>query len=745
MVEASTTAGTATSSASVGGGAAKKKRRKRGGGSVGSKEPTTPQTSNSSKVLSSGNGRKDASISRTASSGGAARGAKNSKKRRGGRGGGESKRNTSSSSPMQLPHVKVTLRNLLDENKHGTVKAIVHSLKNFLDGAFHSSPGTKIDEQNGVFGGNSDKDKFDAYSLACRLEKDQFEREKCMLTDTASSNENANSSSSASSRPLSFGWVYEVKQTSSHLPSAESVASDVIEKEKSSLSNRKGGSAVNAMVDTAMAQMMLECGKKYLDFVGGKVVLEEDNAVDVMLAEMVQAAKKKMAANTGQKIDADDDDKNNDGLSDVTELMSNLNASNPKTNAGKNEPIPAVKIRILSVTPVKKSKRRGIIAGTVILALYPPDPCMLFKDYCRDAGRIAGERYLMAQERAKEAVAKRSEASDVEGPVAENKQEVDVASGHSIDETTHTSNTENDSNKAHPIKKMAVPPIPHFPIITPAERSRAVARSRVLINRTISAMKIFAQSKQHHLSDINFHSWDIAESPSQKTWKSRPHPMVASLLNGVSLEKILAEEQSSIAGTTSYKRWRKVYSGDARADRYDSTIESSDDYKSFMEQWSKSGTIRSAAPADESKDKEKETAKPPAASSSYAAITSKKEEGKPPQPEFDEEGRPLSAIVMHIRAKQEEAVKAKAEAAAAAARARAAAAAAATMAASKKKKKNDVAAAASASSSSARKKKRDATKSKKSKSKSTSRAGGESKASTLASPPPGAVFLKKGG
>lgn len=743
MIEASTTAGTATSSASGGGGAAKKKRRKRGGGSGGSKEPSTPQTSNSSKVLSSGNGRKDASIARTASSGGATRGAKNSKKRRGGRGGEESKRNTSSSSPMQLPHVKVTLRNILDENKHGTVKAIVDSLKIFLDGAFHSSPGTKIDEQNGVFGGNSDKDKFDAYSLACRQEKDQFEREKSMLTYTASSNENTNSSTSASPRPLSFGWVYEVKQTSSQLPSIESVASDVIEKEKSSLSNRKGGSAVNAMVDAAMAQMMLECGKKYLDFVGGKVVLDEDSAVDVMLAEMVQAAKKKMAAIEGQKIDADDGDKNNDGLAEVTELMSNLDTTNPKSNAGKNEPIPAVKIRILSVTPVKKSKRRGIIGGTVNLALYPPDPCMLFKENCRDAGRIAGEKYLMAQERAKEVAAKKSEANNVDGPVPENKREADAASGHSIDETTHTTNTENDSNKAHPIKKMAVPPIPHFPIMTPAERSRAVARSRVLLYRTIRAMKIFAQSKQNHPSDINFHSWDIAESPSQKTWKNRPHPMVTSLLNGVSIDKILAEEQSSIAGSTSSKRWRKGYSGDARADRYDSTIESSDDYKTFMEQWSKDGTIRLEAPADESKDKEKETAKPSAAPSSYAAITSKKEEGKPPQPEFDEEGRPLSAIVMHIRAKQEEAAKAKAEAAAAAARARAAAA---TMAASKKKKKNDVAvAASSASSSSARKKKRDATKSKKSKSKSTSRAGGESKASTMASPPPGAVFLKKGG
>ncbi|KAL7473518.1 hypothetical protein ACHAXS_013973 [Conticribra weissflogii] len=739
MVATSTTAGNATSNAIAGGGTAKKKRRKRGGGGGGSKEPLTPQTRNSSKVSSSVNGGKDASVARNSSSQGGARGAKNSKKRRGGRGGGESKRNTSASSPMQLPHVKVTLRNIGDENMHGTVKGMVDSVRIFLHGAFHLSRGT---EGTGAVGGNSDDDKFDAYSLACRLEKDQFERDKSMVVDYTSSNENKNRSTSSSSQPISIGWVYEVKETSSQLPSAESLASDVFESKKSSLSNWKGSSALNSIIDAAMSQMMLDCGKKYLDFVGGHVVLEEDSAMDAILAEMVQVAKKKVAENEGREIDASDENKTDDGLDAVTELMSKLDTTNPNTNAGKIEPIPAVKIRILSVTPVKKSKRRGIIGGTVNLALYPPDPCILFKENCRDAGRIAGEKYLTAQELAMEAAAAKSEAGDVEGPVAENKKEADVDSCDSIIETTHTTNTKNDCNKAHPIKKVAVPPIPHFPIITPAERSRAVARSRVLLDRTISAMKIFAQSKQHHFSDTNFQSWDVAESPSQKTWKSRPHPMVASLLNGVPLGKLLADEQWSTDGTTSSRRWRKGYSGDARADRYDSTIESSDDYKAFMVQWSKDGTVHKTDPADESKDKEKETTKPPAAPSSYATIVSKKDEGKTPQPAFDEDGRPLSAIVMHIRAKQEEAAKAKAEAAAAAARARAAAAA--TVAASKKKKKkSDVAAATSASSSSARKKKREASRAKKSKSKSTSRAGGEIK--VMASPPPGAVFLKKGG
>jgi len=222
---------------------------------------------------------------------------------------------------------------------------------------------------------------------------------------------------------------------------------------------------------------------------------------------------------------------------------------------------------------------------------------------------------------------------------------------------TDKSSTEKNSNedKPKPSQSTAVkaaPQIPNFPLLTSSERSRALARSRILINRTIEAMKIGAKAMNTRGIDNN-RPWEIFESPSQKTWKPRQNPMIGSLLAGASLQDVMAESEkakkaNNATTSSSNKKGRERFK--SREDRYDSTIENSEDYKSFMQHWQNDGAYPSNNP-----------------DSDAAAAAAKKEEA------VDEEGRPLSAIVMDIRKKKDEEAKKKADAKAAAAKAREAA------------------------------------------------------------------------
>ena len=123
--------------------------------------------------------------------------------------------------------------------------------------------------------------------------------------------------------------------------------------------------------------------------------------------------------------------------------------------------------------------------------------------------------------------------------------------------------------------------------------------------------------------------------------------MIGYLMAGTSLQDALAEHEKSkssvVGGGTANKKGRGGFK--SREDRYDSTIENSEDYKSFMEHWLKDG----AYPTNDASGAKKKETDPIA---------------------VDEEGRPLAAIVMDIRKKKDEEAKKNAEAKAAAARAR---------------------------------------------------------------------------
>mmetsp|Transcript_8769 Transcript_8769/g.15965 ORF Transcript_8769/g.15965 Transcript_8769/m.15965 type:complete len:785 (+) Transcript_8769:38-2392(+) len=764
-----------------GGGFVKKKRRKRGGGAGG------PQTSANNNTKDASGGGGPSAAGRGGGKGGG------SKKRRGGGGGGrgggggggESSRfGRNASSPLQLPHVKVTLRNIGDANKHGTMEGVVDAVRSFLEGAFPAVASAEDSELN-------------PYMIAWQMEKEEFDSAKNMFAEDAS----IGGGGDAASRAFSSGWLYEEKPSSlpsdrlSLIPTAEAIVTDLMnnntDKKVTNSSN------INFIVDTAMSQMMQECGKKYLSFVGGQIVFDEESAVDVVLAEKVQAERKKLAEEEKKKKLAEEEEKRlaeekilaeeeqeeiiteaDDVSSDqpsnttenvtaekkdettsveaVTKGIEKLSTSDkPPAKQQVFNQMPMIRIRILSATPMKKSKRRGEIAGKIQLAMYPPDPCLLFKETCRDAGTMAAEKHLENAAKVASESAGGENMADKDGPGKEivspdGKDEVEV----DIPKDAEDAN----SKPPSPAIEARFPQIPYYPLLSPAERSRAVARSRVLLNRSIEAMKLHAAAQSKNSRDKEVHSWEVMESSSQKTWKGRPNPMVGSMMAGTPLRDLVVEheaEKSSVSGATAAKKGRRGFYGDSRADRYDSTIENSEDYNAFME------SLRDGS--DPSSLMDQDVAKKNGDSKSAV---------EPPPPAVDEEGRPLSAIVMHLREKQAESAKARAEVVAAASKARAAAAGAKErMRKEKLKTKKDA----------SKKRKKEVARSKKSSSRASSSrpvisgsyssrpviggGGSGSRASSsrpmsssssrpvsgggskdrASMPPPGAMLLKKGG
>ena len=526
------------------------------------------------------------------------------------------------------------------------MEGLVASIREFVNSAFQNMDADVTDQTES------------AYTLACQKEKDDFESSKSLLESTV----NLNGSTA------SLGWAYETVQSSLELPSAEAIVNSL---ERSALDGNVKERTIHSTIDSAMSQMMNECGKVYLNYVGGNVVFDEESAIIVALSERIAEEKKKMEKQA--EMDADKENEEDKPVEGITQGMSKLSTESKPMDPTTS---PMTRIRILSVTPVKKSKRRGDIGARAELVLYPPDPCLIFKEECREAGRIAADRYTEASKN----VEKTEEETKAAAAAAEVENEKDTISG--VSEPMNT-------------PQQTAPTIPNFPRLSPAERSRAIARSRILMDRIISALKIQAKSKSN-----DYPGWEIFESSSQKTWKSQSYDMVPALMTGASFGDLLAAEESKS------NRDKKAHRSNARGDRYDSTIESSEDYKSFMEMYMNGGSVPTVEKAAGDKPKEEK---------------------------LDEEGRPLSAIVQHLQSKREEEARVKAEAAAAASRARAKASAEAAREKARKRELEAKTRKAKA------RMKRDEEKKKK---KASGKTGG-SVGSGMA-PSPGAVLLKKG-
>ena len=752
MADVSKSSAPSTTQGGGGNGVKKKRNRKRGGGGGDSKPQSGDNNGNGVKdAPSRGGGGGGGSTTASSSAAGRGGGNKGGGRRRGGGGGGRGPdgggRNTSSrfkpsaTSPLQLPHVNVTLRNIGDATKHSTIEGILTSVRKFLEGAFPSSATVAGD---GTV-------ESDAYTMAWKLEREKFDAAKRMFADadvvnSASSDvgtgEGPASSSTSKNREFSHGWVYEEKPTelpsdrTSLLPSSSDIVTNFINNN----TDKKiiDSSNITCIVDTVMSQMMQQCGKQYLHYIGGRVILDEESAVEVSIAERVIRERKLLADETNatvneRKIEKPTSitgatDKPADGAVDdttakldetspveaVTRGIEKLNTDNePNVAEVQQQSLvnysPAIRVRILSISPVKKSKRRGEIGGKVQLALYPPDPCLLFKEVCRDAGKMAAEKYL---ERINSTNDQAVASNETAG--GENEKAILATDGEKF-------------CKHFSAAKKVEPQIPYYPLLSPSERSRAVARSRVLVDRTIEAMKLYAVQVKKDASTL---CWEVLESPSQKTWKGRPHSLVRSLMDGETLGNLVAvhNDAKSVGGV---KTGRGRGGEDSRADRYDSTIENSDDYKVFIE-----SLHNGSAPPIEKDTESKQIM-------ANNSVTASKE-----PPPVDEEGRPLSAIVMHLRAKQAEVDKVKGEAEAAKAKARAARAAAAEMTRKEKLK--------SKKESLRKRKKEKVVRMKKPSSTAPSNqgnsvgggggsGGGSKKRGGFSMPPPGAMLLKKVG
>lgn len=741
--------GSSTGAANSGNNRRRHRRNRKGGG-----------------ASSDAGGEAQKTVNNTSTSGG--RGSSKPNRRRGTGGGGRGGRGSSSysessrykataSSPLQLPHVKITIRNIIldngnsNSNKHSSINEMIQSVKSFLDGTF---PSSKVAGDGTV--------ETDAYMLAWQAEREEFDNAKLMFSEetsnsvpaATSNSENATASGTATSSPsstatraFSSGWLYEEKPLTlpsnreSLLPTTDSIVTNLMSNQTEK--KIQDTSKIDWVVDSAMAQMMQESGKQYLHYVGGRIILEEESAIDAGLAERVanereklaKAAKKiaeESATNTDENgesgeqsnVDAKNEDKEvaTTEVEEVTQGMDKLSTSDNKAPSVKQDlnNVPAIRIRILSVTPIKRSKRRGDIGGKVTLAMYPPDPCLLFKEVCRDAGKMAGDiQFEKMKAKADEDGKKEVEAAEDEKEKAKDDVVEESKSGDEATNDKEGEEAKDDTKTPLPpvvAKKVSQPPqIPYYPLLSPAERSRAVARSRVLMHRTIEAMKIHAAQS----SDI---PWEVMESESQKTWKSRPHAMVASLMEGKDLSELVAEHDGKEKGDPGAKKGRGGGRGgfDSRADRYDSTIQNSEDYKAFMDSMKDGGV----APSD--KDADNKGAKNGDAKS---AVSNEK------TIEVDEEGRPLSAIVIHMRAKQAEVDKVKAKARAAVDKARAAAKSEKEQKRKERRKKK-------------KEEKRMKSKEEKRTKKKKEKKIGSTNASrpnpiNLAGPPPGATLLKK--
>ena len=181
-----------------GGGGGRRRNRKKGRGGSGASGsangPSLGGNNSATNASSSGSGP----TSTTSASGRGGGGGRPRSKRSGGRGrgsgssgGAEAARyKPSATSPLQLPHVKVTIRNITDSTKHSSINDILSSVKTFLDGAF---PSSKVVGDGTV--------ETDPYMLAWRAEKEEFDNAKSMFAELASSSDSANNDNGVPTTP----------------------------------------------------------------------------------------------------------------------------------------------------------------------------------------------------------------------------------------------------------------------------------------------------------------------------------------------------------------------------------------------------------------------------------------------------------------------------------------------------------------------------------------------------------------
>ena len=461
--------------------------------------------------------------------------------------GGPAQRDPNNPNPasglgQQLPHVKVTVRNIVPTSSNNdpddpalTHGGVVDMIAGLVEGVF-PPPGRKLAEGSA------------SYLEAWKAERIDFEAERAMFAGVvgggrqgdAAETATAGGSPGAATTPPGAGggrgypfagWAYEDRPAllppgdrPSLLPSVPSVVSTVLSALPPPGDIVRPRPTLEDVVDRAAAEMLGACSAVYLTQCGGRAEVDRGSKWEVSLpgelgrvrGEMEREREEREALEGIARESEGGDDEAEGGGAGTPDAEAEVakvegvkaeTTAEAETPAESEPPAPAivglrlppaerpasgaVRVRILSVTPARRSKRRGVVGGRACLVLYPPDPSALFGDLCRDAGEAAAagyrERYPDCSGPSEEAgVAGVGEGGSKEGP--------DGPAGRAV--------------------------LPRPPQLPAAERGRCLARSRVLLSRTVSALRRHASSGG---SGGLYAGWDIDESPSQKAWRPRNH------------------------------------------------------------------------------------------------------------------------------------------------------------------------------------------------------------------------------
>jgi len=276
---------------------------------------------------------------------------------------------------------------------------------------------------------------------------------------------------------------------------------------------------------------------------------------------------------------------------DVKSVNSEVNSNFDEKKAAPNakQSANAISARLLYIIPPKKSRRRGELSGHCYLALYPPMPTFI-----QDKLKMIEEEEKAILEMLKEAEQIASPDSEGQGADQEsidigaktetdsNPQEQDITgtlTAVEVDQpstnTPQQGNTDATSPQTQQSDAAVAPIITTIQVqaqeyqkqqpkhemqcqtkITAADRSKALAQSRLLLSETITSLAKLCKDDSKKDQRCNYTGIQIELSPNQKIWK--------------------AEDKGSSGNSSSGRKF-------GMAAKYDSTIEQNDDFKQFVQ------------------------------------------------------------------------------------------------------------------------------------------------------------------
>lgn len=169
--------------------------------------------------------------------------------------------------------------------------------------------------------------------------------------------------------------------------------------------------------------------------------------------------------------------------------------------------------------------------------------------------------------------------------------------------------------------------------ITPSDRSKALAQSRILLDETLLSLKELCQSDT--CKDQSYRGCIVELSKSQKVWKP-----------DFTLEQMYQLNQKTADGSSGKVAASGGGGGSRKSHgfnyhlKYDSTIEQSEDFKKFMEN------------REQMLEERKNRPKPPPGGIVSGSNVSVLDDSSKAKISTDENGQPIAALVLHLQEKK---------------------------------------------------------------------------------------------